>query len=99
MPHLPFSATSSASSSASSSPSSSPSPPSIVLHPASGTSTTRLYKSSSEMASSYRTRYAQYLAATFNISLQAALAEADSQLQQAPRRCSDVAEAELHRDS
>ena len=49
------------------------------------------------MATAYRNRYAQYLAATFNMSLQAALAEADAQL--APRRSSDVSEAEAVRDS
>jgi hypothetical protein len=50
------------------------------------------------MASTYRNRYAQYLAATFNISLQAAMAEADSQLQQSPRRLSEISEAEVLRE-
>ncbi|KAF2468022.1 uncharacterized protein BDR25DRAFT_305383 [Lindgomyces ingoldianus] len=92
MPHLPFST------SPSSLPKTSPSPPSIVLVPASGASSKKeLYKSTDNMASAYRTRYAQYLAATFNMSLEAALAEADTQL--APRRSSDVSEAEAHRES
>lgn len=112
MPALPFNSTHST---PSSSPKSSPSPPSIVLHPAgngildhsskgfssnlqAGNKSKReLYKSSEDVASAYRTRYAQYLAATFNMSLQAALAEADTQL--APRRSSDVSEAEAMRDS
>ncbi|KAF2192012.1 hypothetical protein K469DRAFT_655242 [Zopfia rhizophila CBS 207.26] len=110
MPHLPFNTTPSPSSS----PKSSPSPPSIVLHPASGiqdhsnqgfssnlcvgaSSKRELYKSTDDIASSYRLRYAQYLAATFNMSLEAALAEADNQL--APRRSSDVSEAEALRMS
>lgn len=113
MPHLPFSATSSPSSS----PRTSPSPPSIVLHAASGiidrsdcrfpsnlkagaSSTRELYKSSDDITSSYRTRYAQYLAATFNMSIAAALAEADSQLQlqSIPRKSSSVSEAEILRE-
>ncbi|ORY19195.1 hypothetical protein BCR34DRAFT_472297 [Clohesyomyces aquaticus] len=92
MPHLPFS------SSPSSSPKTSPSPPSIVLHPASGASSKKeLFKSSDDMATQYRTRYAQYLAAALNMSLEAAMVEADAQL--APRRCSEVSEAEAHRES
>jgi hypothetical protein len=58
-----------------------------------------LFKSSEEVASAYRTRYAQYLAATFNMSVAAALAEADSQLAGVPRRSSDVSEAEVLRES
>ncbi|KAF2269362.1 hypothetical protein CC78DRAFT_277900 [Lojkania enalia] len=63
----------------------------------SSSSKKELYKSSDNMASAYRTRYAQYLAATFNMSFEAALAEADVQL--APRRSSDVSEAEALRQS
>ncbi|KAF2734310.1 hypothetical protein EJ04DRAFT_512559 [Polyplosphaeria fusca] len=93
MPHLPFTP------SPSSSPQSSPTTPSIVLHPASAgkTSKRELYKSNDDVASQYRTRYAQYLAAAFNMSLEAALVEADSQL--APRRSSGVSEAEAFRTS
>ncbi|KAF2652646.1 hypothetical protein K491DRAFT_718784 [Lophiostoma macrostomum CBS 122681] len=94
MPHLPFSTNSSPSSS----PKSSPSPPSIVLSPSTGTSK-QLYRSSDDAASAYRRRYAQYLAATFNMSLEAAMAEADSQLHMVPRRSSDVSEAEVLRES
>ncbi|KAF2276535.1 uncharacterized protein EI97DRAFT_458455 [Westerdykella ornata] len=65
----------------------------------SSSSKRELYRSADNAASAYRTRYAQYLAATFNMSLEAALAEADTQLQQAPRRCSDVSEAEVLRES
>ncbi|KAF2800410.1 hypothetical protein K505DRAFT_355749 [Melanomma pulvis-pyrius CBS 109.77] len=94
MPHLPFNAIPSPSSS----PKSSHSTPSIVLHPSSGATSKRdLYKSTDDVASAYRTRYAQYLAATFNMSLEAAMAEADSQL--APRRSSGCSEAEAFRES
>ena len=110
MPHLPFSTNSSPSSS----PKTSPSPPSIVLSPASGIqdrsdkgfssnckagTSKQLYRSSEDAASAYRRRYAQYLAATFNMSLQAAMAEADAQLGGVPRRGSDVSEAEVLRES
>lgn len=114
MPHLPFSTTTSPSSSPTSSASSSPTPSIVLhpatgiidrsdcgfpSNLQAGPSSKRaLYKSSDEMASAYRTRYAQYLASTFNISLQAALAEADSQLQQTPRRSSSVSEAEVLRE-
>ncbi|KAF2125400.1 hypothetical protein P153DRAFT_370069 [Dothidotthia symphoricarpi CBS 119687] len=70
--------------------------PSIVLHPSSGASSTQeLHKSKQDPAEAYRYRYAQYLAATFSMSIQAALAEADSQL--APRRSSSLSEAESFR--
>ncbi|OAL51129.1 hypothetical protein IQ07DRAFT_412946 [Pyrenochaeta sp. DS3sAY3a] len=89
MPALPFH-------SATPSPATSPklsATPSIVLHPASGASSKReLLKPKEDPAEAYRYRYAQYLAATFNMSMQAAMAEADSQL--APRRSSSVSEAE-----
>ncbi|KAH7135527.1 hypothetical protein B0J11DRAFT_161602 [Dendryphion nanum] len=112
MPHLPFSTSTSPSSSPSSSPST-PSivlhPASGILdrsdvdfssNLATGPSSKRqLYKSDEDVAAAYRTRYAQYLAATFNMSLQAALAEADAQLQTTPRRRSDVSEAEVLRES
>ncbi|KAH6638872.1 hypothetical protein C7974DRAFT_122748 [Boeremia exigua] len=93
MPSLPFSA--------SSSPSSSPissSAPSIVLHPSSGTSSKKsLHTSKEDAADAYRNRYAQYLASTFNMSIQAALAEADNIL--APqRRSSSISEAESLRE-
>ncbi|KAH7396279.1 hypothetical protein BKA66DRAFT_454805 [Pyrenochaeta sp. MPI-SDFR-AT-0127] len=92
MPALPFH---SATPSPSSSPTLSPTP-SIVLHPASGASSKReLHKSKEDPAEAYRIRYAQYLAATFSMSIQAALAEADAQL--APRRSSSISEAESSR--
>ncbi|KAF1830534.1 hypothetical protein BDW02DRAFT_572937 [Decorospora gaudefroyi] len=93
MPALPFNT--SATPSPSSSPTLSPTTtPSIVLHPASGASSikTELHKPKEDPAQVYRVRYAQYLAATFGFSMQAALAEADSQL--APRRSSSISEAE-----
>ncbi|PSN75349.1 hypothetical protein BS50DRAFT_671525 [Corynespora cassiicola Philippines] len=94
MPYVPFNTTPSPSSS----PKSTAATPSIVLSPAQGSKSQReLYKSQEDAASQYRTRYAQYLAATFNMSLQAALAEADTQL--APRRSSEVSEAEAMRIS
>lgn len=110
MPYVPFNTTPSPSSS----PKSTAATPSIVLSPAQGIldrsdqslasnpttgskSQRELYKSQEDAASQYRTRYAQYLAATFNMSLQAALAEADTQL--APRRSSEVSEAEAMRIS
>ncbi|KAF2685389.1 hypothetical protein K458DRAFT_417444, partial [Lentithecium fluviatile CBS 122367] len=76
-----------------------PSPPSIVLSPASGASSKQeLHKSKEDVAATYRKRYAQYLAATFNMSLEAAMVEADTQL--APRRSStDMSEAETLRES
>ncbi|KAF2021090.1 hypothetical protein BU24DRAFT_457105 [Aaosphaeria arxii CBS 175.79] len=112
MPHLPFSTTSSPSTSPKTCPSP-PSivlhPSSGILDHSdfgftsnlkAGPSTTRqLFKSSDDMASSYRLRYAQYLAATLNMSLEAALAEADVQLQGTPRRRSDISEAEVLRES
>jgi hypothetical protein len=55
-----------------------------------------LHKSKQDAAEAYRLRYAQYLASTFNMSIQAALSEADAQL--APRRSSSVSEAESYRD-
>ncbi|KAJ4377562.1 hypothetical protein N0V83_000387 [Neocucurbitaria cava] len=94
MPALPFN---SATPSPSTSPTLSSATPSIVLHPASGASSKReLHKSKEDAAEAYRLRYAQYLAATFNMSIQAAMAEADSQL--APRRSSSVSEAESLRE-
>ncbi|KAF2448861.1 hypothetical protein P171DRAFT_220539 [Karstenula rhodostoma CBS 690.94] len=94
MPTLPFNSTSS---SPSSSPTLSPSPPAIVLHSASGqTSKRELYKSSEDKSAAYRQRYAQYLASSFNMSLEAARAEADIQL--APRRSSGMSESEMLRD-
>lgn len=60
------------------------------------TSKRELYKSSEDKSAAYRQRYAQYLASTFNMSLEAALAEADIQL--APRRSSGVSESEMLRD-
>ncbi|KAF1848019.1 uncharacterized protein K460DRAFT_333623 [Cucurbitaria berberidis CBS 394.84] len=93
MPVLPFH-------SATPSPSTSPTlshTPSIVLHPASGASSKReLHKPKQDPAEAYRHRYAQYLAATFNMSIQAAMAEADTQL--APRRSSSISEAESLRE-
>ncbi|KAF2702818.1 hypothetical protein K504DRAFT_539372 [Pleomassaria siparia CBS 279.74] len=94
MPHLPFNATPSPSSS----PKATPATPSIVLHPTPGASLKRnLLQSTDDVASAYRVRYAQYLAATFNMSLEAAMAEADTQL--APRRSSACSEAEAFRES
>ncbi|PVH97338.1 hypothetical protein DM02DRAFT_674168 [Periconia macrospinosa] len=92
MPSLSFHATTP---SPASSPTLSPTP-SIVLHPASGSASKKtVFKSSDDMAAAYRKRYAQYLASTFNMSLEAAMAEADAQL--APRRSSAVSEAETLR--
>jgi hypothetical protein len=57
-----------------------------------------LHKSKEDAAATYRKNYARYLAATFNMSLEAAMAEADTQL--APRRSSsDMSEAETLRES
>jgi hypothetical protein len=47
------------------------------------------------ISSAYRSRYASYLAATFNITIQAAQLEVDCQLE--PRRNSDTSEAESYR--
>ncbi|KAJ8108809.1 hypothetical protein OPT61_g7911 [Boeremia exigua] len=93
MPSLPFSTSSSPSSSPTSSAA-----PSIVLHPASGTSSKKsIHTSKEDAADAYRNRYAQYLACTFNMSIQAALAEADNML--APqRRSSSLSEAESLRE-
>jgi len=55
-----------------------------------------LHKPKEDPAEAYRVRYAQYLAATFGFSREAALAEADTQL--APRRSSSVSEAESLRE-
>jgi hypothetical protein len=55
-----------------------------------------LHKSKQDPAEAYRVRYAQYLAATFGFSMQAAMTEADVQL--APRRTSSVSEAESLRE-
>ncbi|KAL6706312.1 hypothetical protein ACN47E_005602 [Coniothyrium glycines] len=89
MPSLSFH---SATPSPASSPSLSPTP-SIVLHPASGASAKKeLHKSKEDAAEAYRMRYAQYLAATFSMSIQAAMAEAENQLM--PRRTSSISEAE-----
>ncbi|GAB7337011.1 hypothetical protein MBLNU457_g2425t1 [Dothideomycetes sp. NU457] len=65
--------------------------PSIVV--SDGTSNRTVHTSPSRVASAYRTRYAQYLAATFGISFEAALSDMESQL--APRKNSHVTEAEL----
>lgn len=56
---------------------------------------TPLFQSTAGIKSAYRNRYASYLAATFNISLEAAFTETDIQL--APRRPSHVSEAEVWR--
>ncbi|GAB7347538.1 hypothetical protein MBLNU459_g4433t1 [Dothideomycetes sp. NU459] len=69
-----------------------PSTPSILVTNHLGESHLQM---STHMTSAYRQRYASYLAATFGISLQAALDETDQQL--APRRTSDVSEAEVYR--
>lgn len=114
MPHLPFSSNNSSPSSSPRTSPSTPSIvlhpasgitdrsncgfPSNLQAGASSSSKRELYRSADNAASTYRTRYAQYLAATFNMSLEAALAEADSQLQQVPRRRSDVSEAEVLRE-
>lgn len=58
-------------------------------------SSDRLSKSTAQITAAYRNRYASYLAATFNISLEAAQLETDYQL--APRRASEFSEAEAHR--
>ncbi|KAF1918769.1 hypothetical protein BDU57DRAFT_120043 [Ampelomyces quisqualis] len=54
-----------------------------------------LHKSRQDAAELYRLKMAKYFAATFNMSMTAALAEADSQL--APRRSSNFSEAESFR--
>ncbi|KAH3912675.1 hypothetical protein HBI56_155330 [Parastagonospora nodorum] len=93
MPSLPFNDTPSAS------PSASPSlSPSIVLSsPETGSASTtmELHKSKANAAEQYRMNMAKYFAATFNMSMTAALAEADAQL--APRRASSFSEAESFR--
>jgi hypothetical protein len=48
-----------------------------------------------DAAEQYRMNMAKYFAATFNMSMTAALAEADAQL--APRRSSSISEAESFR--
>jgi hypothetical protein len=58
-------------------------------------SSNRLSQTATEVPAAYRNRYASYLAALFNISLEAALAESDYQL--TPRRVSDVSEADVYR--
>ncbi|KFZ17402.1 hypothetical protein V502_04610 [Pseudogymnoascus sp. VKM F-4520 (FW-2644)] len=71
--------------------------PSVVLQvtPVYSSSSDRLSKSTAQITAAYRNRYASYLAATFNISLEAAQLETDYQL--APRRASEFSEAEAHR--
>jgi hypothetical protein len=67
--------------------------PSVSLIVQAGVSSQKeLHKPKEDPAQAYRIRYAQYLAATFGFSMQAALSEADSQL--APRRSSNMSEAE-----
>ncbi|KAI4748632.1 hypothetical protein E4T50_01098 [Aureobasidium sp. EXF-12298] len=51
--------------------------------------------STAQISCAYRRRYASYLAASFGISFEAALADTDAQL--APRRPSYVSESELDR--
>ncbi|OCK74020.1 hypothetical protein K432DRAFT_387057 [Lepidopterella palustris CBS 459.81] len=89
MPHLPFTTTSSA---ASNPPTAQPS---IVLHVApevSPSSSDPISQSTAHISSAYRQRYASYLAATLNISLEAAQSETDYQL--SPRRASEVSEGD-----
>ncbi|OAF62428.1 hypothetical protein VC83_00731 [Pseudogymnoascus destructans] len=71
--------------------------PSVALQvtPVYCSSSDRLSKSTAQITAAYRNRYASYLAATFNISLEAAQLETDYQL--APRRASEFSEAEAHR--
>jgi hypothetical protein len=109
MPSLPFNDTPSASPSAS--PSLSPSivlsspetgifdQPNLGfatnLETGSASTTMELHKSKANAAEQYRMNMAKYFAATFNMSMTAALAEADAQL--APRRASNFSEAESFR--
>lgn len=109
MPSLPFNDTPSASPSAS--PSLSPSivlsspetgifdQPNLGfasnLKTGSASTTMELHKSKANAAEQYRMNMAKYFAATFNMSMTAALAEADAQL--APRRASSISEAESFR--
>jgi hypothetical protein len=51
-----------------------------------------LHKAKEDPAEAYKRNYARYLAATFNMSYEAALCEADCQL--SPRRSSSITEAE-----
>ncbi|KAI5247674.1 hypothetical protein E4T42_05977 [Aureobasidium subglaciale] len=51
--------------------------------------------STAQISCAYRRRYASYLAASFGISFEAALADTDAQL--APRRPSYVSESEVDR--
>jgi hypothetical protein len=81
--------------------------PSIILHtapitistapfvPANSSSSDPISKSAAQITETYRYRYAAYLSALFNISLEAAFTESDYQL--TPRRASDVSEADVHR--
>ncbi|KAF2496757.1 hypothetical protein BU16DRAFT_525895 [Lophium mytilinum] len=89
MPHLPFSTTPSPPASASNSP-----PPSIVLQPEpeSPKQSRKLFEPK-DTAAAYRSRYAAYLAATFNMSREAALAEAEYQLM--PRKGSRFSEQDI----
>jgi hypothetical protein len=69
-----------------------------LISPTGFSSKQELHKSKEDVAATYRKRYAQYLAATFSMSFEAAMAEADTQL--APRRsASDMSEAEALRES
>lgn len=61
----------------------------------SSSSSSLLSQSTSQTSSAYRNRYAAYLAATFNISLEAAMSDMDHQL--APRRASEISEADVYR--
>ncbi|OCK84442.1 hypothetical protein K432DRAFT_401136 [Lepidopterella palustris CBS 459.81] len=88
MPHLPFTPPTP-------SPSTSPTTPnpldpqhqpSILLHPTpeptlSSPPPRSLYQSTAQISSAYRKRYASYLAATFNINLEAAAMETEQELE------------------
>ncbi|KEQ78775.1 hypothetical protein M438DRAFT_284984 [Aureobasidium pullulans EXF-150] len=65
-----------------------PTAPETTVHTDSASST-------AQISCAYRRRYASYLAASFGISFEAALADTDAQL--APRRSSYVSESEVDR--
>ncbi|KAK6008291.1 hypothetical protein QM012_000194 [Aureobasidium pullulans] len=69
----------------------------VVKYPTNSETTTHTDSSSptAQIAYAYRRRYASYLAASFGISFEAALADTDAQL--APRRPSYVSESEVDR--
>ncbi|KFY99042.1 hypothetical protein V500_01486 [Pseudogymnoascus sp. VKM F-4518 (FW-2643)] len=90
MPQFPYSAASAASNPPKAQPS-----VALQVTPVYSSSSDPLSESTAQIISAYRNRYASYLAASFNISLEAAQLETDFQL--APRRASQFSEADAYR--